>query len=267
MIAVASKLRERLTLFYFSGTGNTKWAVEIFAGFAEALGSRVHLIPITDEMPFPDSLDAVDVVGVAHPLYGGDVPPIVKRFYGRLSERYVGRLLVILTYGYVNSLGRLEEERRMAGSGIEWYAAVKLVNNITTPKMPAAIPSQQVRARRMARALRVLRRLAQRVVLGIRGPAGVYPAALAGPIVRMIAGPAIEDHYSHIGVDRARCVLCRLCVEQCPTGSITYTDRVFHVDDRCTACMRCYSYCPVQAITIDGQYADPRTYPRHRGLD
>jgi NAD-dependent dihydropyrimidine dehydrogenase PreA subunit len=204
------------------------------------------------------------VVVVAHPVYGGDPPPIVKRFYTRLSKLYHGDVAVILTYGYVASISRRRERKFLSGS-LRWFRGVKMVNNITTPEMPVRLPDAKTRTRRLARASRKLRRMARRVVSNRRGLPQVRPAAAAGPIVRRIMGNAVREHYRQVAVDRDRCVLCKLCVEQCPTNSITYREGGFDVADTCTACMACYNFCPVQAITVGGVYADPERYPRYRG--
>jgi NAD-dependent dihydropyrimidine dehydrogenase PreA subunit len=267
----ATQLRQRIRLYYFSGTGNTRWAAERFADAAEEAGAHVALVPIVDDMELPDRHDDTDVVGIAHPIYGADVPPIVKRFYERLAaccpfDAVPPSIFVLTTFGFVDALGPRYEEKQMAGLRIRWYRGVHLVNNVTTPRRPAPIPDEQVAERRKERARSAIEELAWDVVSGIDRSPAVRITRLAGPVVRRITQEAVSSHYSRIGVDRDRCVLCKLCMEQCPTGSITYTERRFHVSETCTACMRCYNFCPVHAITVDGQYADPSLYPRHRGL-
>lgn len=52
-----------------------------------------------------------------------------------------------------------------------------------------------------------------------------------------------------------KCVGCAACVENCPTGTLTFADvdgtRIFnHTVTRCLACGRCHAACPETALTL-----------------
>lgn len=45
------------------------------------------------------------------------------------------------------------------------------------------------------------------------------------------------------------CISCGICMDECPTGSISEGDDHFVIDpDSCTECGSCLSACPNEAI-------------------
>ena len=70
-------------IFYFSGTGNTRWAAE---EIAKAIGERLIFIP--DEIRvgrYSYSLQTGERIGFCFPTHGWQVPRIVRNFIRRLS--------------------------------------------------------------------------------------------------------------------------------------------------------------------------------------
>ncbi|MDR2874253.1 MAG: 4Fe-4S binding protein [Methanobrevibacter sp.] len=54
-----------------------------------------------------------------------------------------------------------------------------------------------------------------------------------------------------ISWDEDNCKLCKLCVDECPTGAITYTEgdtSVKHNKDKCLRCSYCYQTCPFSVV-------------------
>jgi energy-converting hydrogenase A subunit P len=51
--------------------------------------------------------------------------------------------------------------------------------------------------------------------------------------------------------DEDKCKLCKLCVDECPTGAITFTENdtaVRHNKDKCLRCSNCYQTCPFSVV-------------------
>jgi len=75
----------KFSTFYFSGTGNTRWAVETFNAIISEKGHQAAMFSIdfgeklSDERIL-DIIREADCIGPANPIYGGDVPPIMKGF-------------------------------------------------------------------------------------------------------------------------------------------------------------------------------------------
>jgi len=263
----------KCSTFYFSGTGNTRWAVSEFAKIMQDRGHQAELVAIdigsqlTDEQIRAIVAEA-DAVGFANPIYGGDIPPIMRTFLNRVvgligPQTTAKRTYVINTYGYVNAFGPNETKNLLAGSGLTLtaYVNIQLCNNVTSSK-----PLNRAQlAKRMIRGLHELNRLADCLIAGRTRIKGHGPQLLIGAMIRKKVPEAIARFYQTLGVDRATCTRCMVCVKNCPTGSIRLKGDKFVFSSGCTACMRCYNFCPTGAITIDGVVADPQKFPRFQG--
>jgi ferredoxin len=259
--------------FYFSGTGNTRWAVSEFTKILQDQGHQAEQYSIdigsqlTDQQIRAIIADA-DAVGFANPIYGGDIPPIMRAFLSRVVG-LIGPLpspkstYVINTYGYVNAFGPKETANLLAGSGLTLtaYVNLQLCNNVTSSK---PLDRAQL-AKRMDRSRQELQRLAASLIAGRKRIKGHGPQLLIGAMIRKKVPEAIAKFYQTLGVDGATCTRCMVCVKDCPTGSISLKGQRFVFSSGCTACMRCYNFCPTGAITIDGVVADPQKFPRYQG--
>ena len=259
--------------FYFSGTGNTRWAVAEFTKIIQDQGHQAELISIdigsqlTDEQIRTIVNDA-DGIGFANPIYGGDLPPIMRAFLNRVMG-LIGPLpspkstYVINTYGYANAFGPTETAKLLAGSGLKLtaYVNIQLCNNVASSK-----PLDRKKlAKRIVRGRQELQRLADSLIAGHKRIKGHGPQLMIGAMIRKKVPEAIAKFYQTLGVDGNICTRCMICVKNCPTGSIRLKGGRFVFSAGCTACMRCYNFCPTGAITIDGVVADPQKFPRYQG--
>ncbi|KNZ41317.1 EFR1 family ferrodoxin [Acetobacterium bakii] len=267
----------KFSTFYFSGTGNTRWAVETFNAIISEKGHQAAMFSIdfgeklSDER-IQEIVREADCIGLANPIYGGDVPPIMKGFIDRLiAIRQPGqtekKAFVINTFGYVNAFGPNEMEKLLAGSGLVQtaYVNIHLCNNVTSTKPDAKPFDQALLHKRMGQGKAELGRLADSLLSGKKRIKGHGPQTMIGTMIRKKVPEAIAGHYQTLGVHLETCNRCMVCVNNCPTGSIRFDGDGFTFLPGCTACMRCYNFCPTGSITMDGVYADPQQFPRYQG--
>ena len=127
--------------FYFSGTGNTKWAAEKFSHIVNNNGhqSVLHLIDNFDKCSSEDFAKIVNessFIGFANPIYGTDIPPIMKRFISYITdimkaeEIHSKPLYIINTFGYVNAHGPIEIKKLLDNDCfmLMAYANIRLCN-------------------------------------------------------------------------------------------------------------------------------------------
>ena len=84
----------RFTTFFFSGTGNTWWVVKEFTEFPSKNGNNAEMYSIEnnqikDFSILSELLEKSDAIGFAYPIYGANIPPIMREFIAevkRISE-------------------------------------------------------------------------------------------------------------------------------------------------------------------------------------
>jgi NAD-dependent dihydropyrimidine dehydrogenase PreA subunit/multimeric flavodoxin WrbA len=266
------------SIFYFSGTGNTKWAVYEFSKLAKEQDHIVNLYSIErNNLLTSDFIKNVilesDYVGFAHPIYGANIPPIMSNFIEEVVRcdivKGMGRkpVFIISTVGYVNSFGYYCERKLFQHSEFEICSYVNLVlcNNASTVKMRSkAISRDKLEARKQS-ASEILKRSLYCLLNDKRYICGRRPYLIPGILIRKYARQAIKDCYTSLSIDMPYCIRCLKCVENCPTNSISFDNDTFTFSTTCTSCMRCYNFCPGYAVQIDGFHATNDKYPRYIG--
>ena len=61
--------------------------------------------------------------------------------------------------------------------------------------------------------------------------------------------PQAHERPTRILWDSKHCLYCNLCVSECPTGSLTFSDnRLTFTPDTCTFCRVCTDHCPSRML-------------------
>ncbi len=266
------------TTFYFSGTGNTRWVVEQFnrilnENSLQSKSCTIDNFNCISKEALTDLLKQSTYIGLAHPIYGADVPPIMKDFIYLLSnilraEKSPAKpTYIINTFGYINAFGPFAAKKLLDNEcfNLKAYSNIKLCNNVSTNshKTPP-ITEEKLNIRKQA-AVAELRKLVQDIQSGKRHIRGIGFYLLPGIIIRKVSNQSVKSHYKVLSVQTNTCTKCMLCVQRCPTQSILYVDGQFVFSDKCTACMRCYNFCPTASVLIDGIFTDPQDYFRYKG--
>jgi MinD superfamily P-loop ATPase containing an inserted ferredoxin domain len=255
-------------LFYFSGTGNTRWASEKLCAVLSGDGVLARCVSIEDaaEDLAADVL-AADMVGFAFPVYAANLPPVMRSFLGRLGRevpRCGGKkpYFVVTTAGYSDGCGPYEVKKALKRRDFRLvgYAGVRIASN--TPKTKRL--SDEEMAERLSTAEKALTRLAGRLRAGKKSvPFGPYRIGF----FRKAAVSALKTAHTRFSVDGSRCDGCGRCGELCPTKSIVRDGGAWKFLPSCTSCMRCYNSCPQDAILFNGEFLPHGQYARYRGPD
>jgi len=252
-------------LFYFSGTGNTRWAAEKLCALLSQNGVFTRCVSIEDA---PENLAAAvagaDRVGFAFPVYAANLPPIMRSFLARLAKEVPkggGKpFFVLTTAGFCDGCGPYEVKKALNRRDFRLvgYAGLRIASN--TPKAKP-IPAEEMAAR-LSKAESALSRLAGRLRAGRRTvPFGPYRIGF----FRKSAVAALRSANERFSVDGGRCSGCGRCAQLCPTKSIVRDGGAVKFLPTCTSCMRCFNNCPQDAILYNGEFLPRDRYGRYRG--
>jgi len=260
----------KFSVFYFSGTGNTKWAVDQLSENFFKRGYECEIYPIEDDVPnLEEKINATDIVGIAFPIYGASMPNIMKRFIGKLGaiSNKTKPVFIVTTAGYIDAFGPFCAKKILKNCNFRLiaYTSLKISNNISTPKIKSNFIKRDKIEKRMDKSKEVIIKLINRIASGKGYIRNIGFYLIPGIFVRKASRNGQRDNYLALSINTEKCSQCMICLKNCPTKSIVFSENKFSFLTSCTACMRCYNFCPNFAIYHENKYADPNIYKRYRG--
>ena len=218
---------------FFSGTGNTKWAVNEFCNNIDKKNHICSKYSIEDEIEnIQKIIYEADMIGFAYPIYGAELPKIMRNFldetFGSI-ELVNKKCFVISTVGYVDGCGPLHANSILKKINLDLigYIKLKICNNISTPTVKSNFVSKEVLIKRLSRCQKKIDKLIEKLISDQEHIRNIGPYLIAGILIRRALADGKENSYSLLSVDINRCSSCMLCVNNCPTKSITYSDDNF----------------------------------------
>jgi len=260
-----------ITTFYFSGTGNSKWAANKLQEFLIQEGIENDVFSIEKEInKLPVLIETTNGIAFIFPVYGMNIPENMKGFMRSLKKikRSKGKKLpvfIITTFGYVDGCGPYEVMRQLDSSQfrLSGYTGLKMANNICTPASYNEPLTEEVFEKRLAIATDKIQKFASKISNGKRKiDFGMY--FFVGPFRKKMA-KMVENGFNKLSIDAETCTKCMLCVNNCPVGAIVSKEGKLIITSKCVACMRCYNNCPTFSVLHGGQFADPGKYKRYKG--
>lgn len=265
-------------IFYFSGTGNTKWA-------ASKLASATHedLISIAPYMRADDSshtlaepfiLKENERLGFVFPVHGWRVPKLVREFIGRMKvQRAEPDAAGSLPFTYCvctagDSIGLTIENLNQTISQNPSLQAlgiteVKSSYSLIMPESYVGLPFMDVDPKekeiwKKSKSAQKLAVICEEIFDRKEGVSRLVKGPIPWFFTKVVGGffenVLITDKRFHVKKDK--CVKCGICANVCPVGDIKgghgeYPEWLHHKD--CLTCFTCYHHCPHHAIEFGNQ--------------
>ena len=236
-------------VFYFSGTGNTRWAAE---QLAEATGERLLFIPEELKTNCSYQLEDNERIGFCFPVHGWQPPHIVRQFISRLTISASHYTYALCTCGDSIGLAMQMFRDELAAKGIRLASCQSLImpeSYVCLPFMYTDKPEREREKKEQARKdlNEYLKVVVQRQAGYSQLTLGLAPWTMSHVIGAYFNRFMITD--KKFTVDADVCIHCGRCAEVCPVGDITFDDTPqWKNDSSCTCCLSCYHHCPVHAI-------------------
>ena len=276
-------------IFYFSGTGNTKWAASKLAA-----ATREDLISIAPYMRADDSshnlaepfiLKENERLGFVFPVHGWRVPKLVREFIGKMKIQRVSSDASVenkakaddclknspftycvctagdsigLTIENLNEV--ISQNPSLQALGItevsSSYSLIMPESYIGLPFMDVDPKEREIRkkenaAQQLAVVCEEIFDRKEGISRLVKGPIPWFFTKVVGGFFENVL---ITDKRFH--VEKDRCVKCGICANVCPVGDIKgghgeYPVWLHHKD--CLTCFTCYHHCPHHAIEFGNQ--------------
>ena len=276
-------------IFYFSGTGNTKWAASKLAA-----ATREDLISIAPYMRADDSshnlaepfiLKENERLGFVFPVHGWRVPKLVREFISKMkilrepSDATVENKAkaddcqknrpfaycvctagdsIGLTIENLNEV--ISQNPSLQALGItevsSSYSLIMPESYIGLPFMDVDPKEREIRkkenaAQELAVVCEEIFDRKEGISRLVKGPIPWFFTKVVGGFFENVL---ITDKRFH--VEKDRCVKCGICANVCPVGDIKgghgeYPVWLHHKD--CLTCFTCYHHCPHHAIEFGNQ--------------
>ena len=234
------------TVFYFSGTGNTRYIAELFARMTQA-----ECCSIEEKTNFPALVAQSDMICLCYPIYGSRPPRIMREFAAKLRHELREKKLVILCTQFLFSGDGARSLLDLLDPMQEVVYAEHFImpNNISNfPPLPVAGSRAQARYGRNAE--KKMRRICDNIKGGLIKKRGFHIGSRLLGLIQAVHLPRMERRAMGDVRINESCTRCGLCASVCPMENLTMTSEGVEQKGDCTLCFRCVNRCPERAMTV-----------------
>lgn len=245
-------------IFYFSGTGNTKWAAQ---ELAKATNEPLFFIPDVLKGNCQFQLSEGERIGFCFPVHGWRPPFLVRDFIRKLviTNTQSHYCYALCTAGDTTGESMKIFEKDLSERGLDLNATFSLImpeSYVGLPFMDVDTPQKERQKKlQAAELLQVyIERIIRKEESNSNSHIGRWPRINSRLIGSFFVNHLISD--KPFQVEESRCVKCGICANVCPTENITgglgYEPKWIH-EGACLTCFACYHHCPHHAIEFGKQ--------------
>ncbi len=257
-MAAAQLPYKQLALFYFSGTGNARFAAHKIAAFAREKGVEATVYNIAELKKDVPEIPENTLVGYCFPTHGFNAPPVLLKFIRKFPKGKNHVFLLNTRAGM--RIGKLHT----AGLGglALWLPALLLLfkGYKTIGFRPLDLPSNWISLHPglTDKAIRFIVNHCEQTLERFTGKILSGKPVLNGLLwlpADIIITPVSVAYYFYGRFALAKtffasykCTGCGVCIDNCPVGAIELKNDRPYWTYSCESCMKCMNHCPHRAI-------------------
>ncbi|MEE1124435.1 MAG: EFR1 family ferrodoxin [Acutalibacteraceae bacterium] len=237
---------------YFSGTGNSKYALEVFLREYD-LNSKAF--SIEDDNAIKSIKEHKEII-FSYPVQYSTVPKILRDFIKENNKLWQNKkVFIIATMGLFSGDGTGVLGRLLQLYGAEVIGGLHI-------KMPDSIADERVLKRPLEKNKQLVKNAEKKLKKAVLKFKEDNPPQEGLGIIyrisgflgqRLLFGNKTKYYTDKLKIDAQKCVACGRCVKICPMKNIEIVDNTVKQNNQCTMCYRCINYCPKKAITLLGK--------------
>ena len=236
-------------IFYFSGTGNSKWVAK---QLAEKQGEKLMSIPDALRNQTTEFfLQQKEKIGFVFPVYSWGPPSIVLKFIQKLVLHHFNANYLFFVCSCGDDVGLTKELVCEALLNRGWRCnagfSVAMPNNyVLFPGFD--VDTKLVEQRKLLAAIPAMEDI-NRIIGEERLEFHCHEGSMA-----FIKTRIINPLFVRYGISPKKfratdaCVACGRCQRVCPVNNIVLLEQKPTWGDQCTSCLACYHICPQQAV-------------------
>lgn len=253
---------KKATIYYFTGTGNSYRAASWMKEITDTRGLHSHIAPIGSARPAEEIEEGPEaLLGLVYPTHGFTAPWPIIYFALKLPRRRGTHAFLNPTRAGTKIIGFLPGLEGTAGYLIALILFFKgyRIRGMQAIDMPSnwmalhwglhpANVSTIIERARIKTTAWFEKLLSGKLMLG-----GFIPLLFGLALIPVSFGYLIYGRFylAKIFFASEKCNGCGLCVEYCPTKSLTLRGKQKkrpYWSYYCESCMRCMGFCPKQAV-------------------
>lgn len=240
-------------IFYFSCTGNTRWAAqEVAHATGEELVDMAKAENLSHEWHPTDG----ERIGFCFPVHGWRPPLPVLRFIERMRLNVAHDTFCYCVCTAGDNIGETVDilSKHLAKRGITLHSAFSILmpeSYVGLPFMDVDTPENEKRKKRQAAT--ELQQYIKNIIKREKGVfkliKGHWPRTNSRLIGSLFIKYLLTD--KPFRVDNDKCLSCGKCADVCPIGNIQLDkDKhpIWQHNGSCISCFACYHHCPAHSI-------------------
>ncbi|MFU0784621.1 EFR1 family ferrodoxin [Clostridium sp.] len=256
-------------LYYFSGTGNTKWVADKFKVAFKSYNIDLKLINIEDKEKVKNQASKkCDFIVVGSPVHAEFPPKIMCDFLNKLKfqDKNIKAIVYSTQGGKSSACSRFMSKcLRKKGYKVLEQICIKMPNNyyFSVGKKPSKNSIKILLSNAEKKIQYIVKNFIEnKYIIESNNELRLQFSKILCNFFRKSI-PKISKNIA----STKDCNKCGLCLMNCPQNNITFENgyAIFH--SKCILCMRCIHICPINAITYKNKSVEQTQKDIMKSLD